>query len=184
MTEKEFYQKGVYRKEDTKSNITVGRKIKSILLVILIIVFGIWLRNKIVELSYPSVSDPYETINDLNHLTKDTKKLAMEFLIRCEEEDLPVKVVETYRTPERQELLYNQGRNAEGPVVTWTKESVHTKRRAFDICKRGDNPYGDEEFFRRCAEIGEEVGLTAGYYWEVKDGPHFENYKWDNKFIY
>lgn len=161
-----------------------GRSLILFLILILTLSFMIQIRNKIVELSYPKVSDPYLIINDLNQLTKDTKKLAMEFLIRCEEEGLDVRVVETYRTPERQEFLFNQGRTSEGQVVTWTKDSVHTKRRAFDICKRGDDPYGDEEFFRRCGEIGEEVGLTAGYYWEVKDGPHFENYHWYNRFIH
>lgn len=170
------------RKE--KPKITIGRLMILFLLLILVIVVGVRIRNEILKLSYPSIEDPYEVINDLNHLTKDTKELAIEFLMRCEEEGLDVKVVETYRTPERQELLFNQGRSDDGPVVTWTKESVHTKRRAFDICKRGEDPYGDDEFFRRCGEIGEEIGLTSGYYWKVKDGPHFQNYNWYNKFIH
>lgn len=126
-----------------------------------------------------SYDNPQAIITDLDELTPKTKELALEFLERCEEEGLKVKITETYRTKERQEKLYAQGRTEEGPVVTWTKNSKHTTRRAFDICQQGDNPYGDEEFFRKCAEIGKEVGLSPGYYWERhQDKPHYELDKW------
>lgn len=121
-----------------------------------------------------------EIISDLNELSPRTRELAIEFLEKCEENGLSVRITETYRTQARQDMLYEQGRTASGPIVTWTKNSKHTKRRAFDICEDNtDDPYGDLEFFRRCAEIGKEVGLTPGYYFErYQDMPHFELSRW------
>lgn len=122
---------------------------------------------------------PEVVISDLGELTPKTQALAEDFLARCQEEGLPVLITETYRTQDRQDYLYEQGRTREGPVVTWTRQSSHTDRRAFDICKEGPDPYGDEDFFRRCAEIGLEVGLSPGYYWETcQDKPHFEYDPW------
>ena len=152
-------------------------------LIIGLIFLGISIRNQIAMRSYPKVYGQ-EVISDLNQLTPDTKKLAMKFLERCEEEGLGVRITETYRTQKRQDELYSQGRDTDGPRVTWTKDSMHTRRRAFDIAKAGDDPYGDTEFFARCAKIGEEVGLESGHYWRVKDSPHFQNYKWWNRVIY
>lgn len=155
---------------------------------LLAIAFGlailvVTLRNEIVKASFSPINEN-EIISDLNQLTPDTKKLALEFLSRCEEEGLAVKIVETYRTQKRQDHLYAQGRNTDGPRVTWTKNSVHTRRRAFDIVKAGEDPYGDEEFFEKCAKIGEEVGLEAGHYWTVRDSGHFQNFNWWNRFWY
>lgn len=148
-----------------------------------LIFLGITLRNAIVKASYPSVNRN-EIISDLDQLTPDTKKLALEFLEKCEEVGLNVKIIETYRSQERQNQLYAQGRTTDGPRVTWTEDSMHTKRRAFDIVKAGEDPYGDEKFFEECAKIGREVGLEAGYYWRVKDMGHFQNYNWWNRFWY
>lgn len=164
----------------------LARLFKRILLiggVLLLIGMGIMLRNQIVMASFPPINEN-EIISDLNQLTPDTKKLALEFLSRCEAEGLDVKIIETYRTQKRQDYLYAQGRNTDGPRVTWTKSSVHTRRRAFDIVKRGEDPYGDEEFFEKCAKIGEEVGLEAGHYWTVRDSGHFQNFNWWNRFWY
>ena len=126
-----------------------------------------------------SLKDSTEQIREISELTPHTQKLCKEFLIRCENEGLPVIITETYRSQKRQDELFRQGRETDGPVVTWTKNSRHTKRRAFDIAKRGPDPYGDEEFFRKCAEIGKEVGLNPGYFWDdYQDKPHYELDAW------
>lgn len=126
--------------------------------------------------------DQYSTeiITDLDELSPKTKELALEFLRRCEEEGLSVRITETYRTQARQDILYEQGRTTPGQIVTWTRNSKHTQRRAFDIAEdHTEDPYGNLEFFRRCAEIGREVGLTSGYYFEGnQDMPHFELNAW------
>ena len=124
------------------------------------------------EYKGPVTSD---VISDIEQLSPKTKELALEFLARCEAEGLPVQITETYRTQERQNALYEQGRSLPGPIVTWTKNSKHTQGLAFDICKAGGDPYGDDDFFRRCAEIGREVGLSPGYFWEKNpDKPHYQ----------
>lgn len=125
---------------------------------------------------------PNQAISDLNELTPKTRKKAYKFLERCEEEGLDVIITETYRTKERQDYLYSLGREVDGNIVTWTKNSRHTDRYAFDICKNGADPYGDTEFFKRCAEIGREVGLNPGYYWEnYQDMPHYQYDTWWNR---
>ena len=126
-----------------------------------------------------SLKDSTEQIREISELTPHTQKLCKEFLNRCENAGLPVIITETYRSQKRQDELFKQGRETDGPVVTWTKNSRHTKRRAFDIAKRGPDPYGDEEFFRKCAEIGKEVGLNPGYFWDdYQDKPHFQFDAW------
>lgn len=126
-----------------------------------------------------SLKDSTEQIREISELTPHTQKLCKEFLNRCENAGLPVIITETYRSQKRQDELFKQGRETDGPVVTWTKNSRHTKRRAFDIAKRGPDPYGDEEFFRKCAEIGKEVGLNPGYFWDdYQDKPHYEWNAW------
>lgn len=77
---------------------------------------------------------------------------AGEFLLRdCEALNLQFRITEAYRTQERQNQLYAQGRVKPGKVVTWTKNSMHTKKLALDIvplnCKIEDieqvaNRYG------------------------------------------
>lgn len=155
-------------------------------LIILLLIFIVFPRVGLYEFlfdrgQYEDInSATTEIISDLEELSPKTRKLALEFLEKCEEEGLSVRITETYRTQARQDMLYEQGRTAPGPIVTWTRNSKHIQRRAFDICENNtDDPYGDLEFFRKCAEIGREVGLTPGYYFEeVQDMPHYELNKW------
>lgn len=80
-----------------------------------------------------------------------------------------VTVVETARTQERQDWLYEQGRSRSGPVVTWTRDSAHTRGEAVDVLIDGswDNAAG----FARLQRIAREEGLrTLG----MKDPGHLE----------
>lgn len=118
-----------------------------------------------------------ERISDINELDEDTKVLCLEFLRICKEQGLNVRITETYRTQERQNWLYSQGRTREGKKVTWTTRSYHTTRRAFDICRNEKGrEYDDSDgFFRKCAEIAKRLGLTCGYYWtNYQDKPHIQ----------
>lgn len=135
---------------------------------------------------YTSISDPLVRIDSLDQLNEKTREAAVLFLEIAEDEGLEVLITETYRTQERQEYLYTLGRTAEGNVVTWTTNSEHTKRSAFDIAKnvRGEE-YNDREFFREAAEIGKRIGLEAGYFWADgrQDMPHFQM-NWYGRVIY
>lgn len=80
-----------------------------------------------------------------------------------------VTIVETARSQERQDWLYEQGRSRSGPVVTWTRASAHTRGEAVDVLIDGawDNAAG----FARLQRIAREEGLrTLG----MKDPGHLE----------
>jgi len=122
-------------------------------------------------------TDPLLRISSLDELDDKTREAAELFLRIARDQGLNVTITETYRTQERQDYLYTQGRTRGGAVVTWTRNSRHTKRDAFDIAK--DSPgheYDDTAFFKKCADIGESIGLEAGFYWKngQQDMPHFQ----------
>lgn len=80
-----------------------------------------------------------------------------------------VTLVETTRSQDRQDWLFAQGRTRSGPVVTWTRDSAHTRGEAVDVMIDGswDNAAG----FARLQRIAREEGLrTLG----MKDPGHLE----------
>jgi uncharacterized protein YcbK (DUF882 family) len=70
-----------------------------------------------------------------------------------------VKVSETYRSQSRQDALYAQGRQAPGPVVTWTQNSKHTQGRAVDVLLGGGNASPDA--YATLQRIAKEEGLRT-----------------------
>lgn len=157
---------------------------------LILFIISIWVRSIVTREEsmgeYTSLSDPLDRIDSLDQLNEKTREAALLFLEIAKDEGLEVLITETYRSQERQEYLYTLGRTAEGNVVTWTKNSEHTKRSAFDIAKnvRGEE-YSDREFFRKAAEIGKRIGLEPGYYWTDgrQDMPHFQM-NWYGRVIY
>lgn len=92
-------------------------------------------------------------------------------------------IVEGYRSPERQDILYNQGRTTPGPKVTEKKggESKHNSwpSLAADIGFWGEDGQEDysEENYRLFYELWQEH--TKGFIWggtwkSLPDRPHFE----------
>lgn len=80
-----------------------------------------------------------------------------------------VTVVETVRSQSRQNTLFAQGRSVPGPVVTWTRHSMHTKGLAADLVVDGawKNPLG----YAHLAAVAREEGLrTLG----ARDPGHVE----------
>jgi peptidoglycan L-alanyl-D-glutamate endopeptidase CwlK len=80
-----------------------------------------------------------------------------------------VTIVETTRSQDRQDWLFEQGRSRAGQVVTWTRDSAHTRGEAVDVMIDGsyDNPQG----FARLQQIAKEEGLrTLG----ARDPGHLE----------
>lgn len=114
---------------------------------------------------------------DLSELTKNAQTAFYMFKQRCQENGLDFIVTETYRSQERQNYLYEQGRTRPGKVVTWTKNSRHTSRRAWDIVKRlpnGNVDYSDKTFYQKCGNVAKELNITWGGTWKQADTPHFE----------
>ena len=116
-----------------------------------------------------------KVIRDVAELTDNAKAACELFLEECKRQGLNVLITETYRSQERQDYLYAQGRTRAGKKVTWTKNSRHTSRRAWDICKnvKGEE-YSDTAFFKACGKIAKSLGITWGGEWKTPDLPHFE----------
>lgn len=121
------------------------------------------------------------TCRDINELTAVAQAACRLFLNECKKSGLNIFITETYRSQERQNELYEQGRtklwDSNGKrlnVVTWTKHSRHTSRRAWDIACKGKDLY-NMSVLRRCGEIAAKLGITWGGTWESSpDYPHFE----------
>lgn len=112
---------------------------------------------------------------DIKELTPNAQKACEMFLSECGKQGLKVLITETYRSQQRQDYLYAQGRTAKGKKVTWTKNSRHTSRRAWDICQNiKGQEYSNTTFFRRCGEIARGLGIIWGGDWSTPDMPHFE----------
>ena len=122
-----------------------------------------------------TMSNITEACRDISELAPNAQKACKLFLEKCEENGLKVRITETYRSQKRQNYLYEQGRTRSGNVVTWTKNSRHTSRRAWDICKdvKGQE-YSDSGFFKACGQIAKELNITWGGTWKQADTPHFE----------
>ena len=121
------------------------------------------------------MSDVTKTVRDINQLTPNAQEACKLFLDKCKESNLNVLITETYRSQARQDYLYAQGRTRPGNKVTWTKNSRHTSRRAWDICKNvKGQEYSDNSFFKKCGEIAAQLGIVWGGNWSTPDTPHFE----------
>lgn len=114
-----------------------------------------------------------EVIKSLDELLPVAKRACELFLLACERAGLDIFVTETFRSQARQDYLYAQGRDREGAIVTWTRNSRHTSRLAWDIAVRGENLY-DKNVLTACGAIAESLGITWGGTWSTPDMPHFE----------
>ena len=118
--------------------------------------------------------DITKVCNDITELDQDTQAAVKEFVRICKEKGLPIKIFETYRPQARQDYLYAQGRTRPGNKVTWTLNSFHTTRRAFDVIHKDLLWNAPESFWKAVAEVGKSIGLNSGYYWTKQDRPHFQ----------
>lgn len=111
---------------------------------------------------------------DLGELLPEVRKGAEVLLAECKRQGLDIIITETYRPQERQDYLYEQGRTRPGRKVTWTRNSFHTTRRAFDVCQ---NVKGDEYnpvVLMKVAHLAKLLGFNAGAYWKKQDIPHIQ----------
>lgn len=116
---------------------------------------------------------------DLDELHPYLKEKALELISECSKQGINVLITETYRSVERQDYLYAQGRTRPGSIVTNAKgsamSSYHQWRLAFDVC---NNKKGDEyniTILNKIGAIGMKLGLEWGGSWTgFKDTPHFQ----------
>lgn len=84
-------------------------------------------------------------------------------------------ITETYRSQERQNYLYAQGRTRPGQIVTWTLDSNHKSRLAWDIAVCPPQSLYDVTTLSRVGAIARKLGITWGGDWTNNiDRPHFE----------
>lgn len=106
---------------------------------------------------------------------------------KAEEKGIPIQITEGYRTDERQDALYAQGRTAPGNIVTNARggESYHNYGLAVDYAVESDgqviwdvsydgNDNGKSDW-KEVADIAKDLGFTWGGDWEdFKDYPHLQ----------
>lgn len=98
--------------------------------------------------------EAFRSTNEMAQLDPEMRGPLQGMLAAAQAEGIQLRVNETYRPTERQELLFKQGRDGTGSVVTWTLTSDHTTRRAADL-----QPVGGD--------------VERGWQWIQENGPRF-----------
>jgi peptidoglycan LD-endopeptidase CwlK len=86
----------------------------------------------------------------------------------------------TRRTQAEQQVLYNQGRTAPGPIVTWILQSKHLTGDAFDfVIMFGGKPDWSmfhKTLWQEAIDIGKGLGLTQviGKDGHIKEYAHLQ----------
>ena len=117
-----------------------------------------------------SAADPTTPIKALDAVAPELRSRVQRVIDRMKGEyGHDVSIVETARSQERQDRLYEQGRTRPGAVVTWTRDSAHTRGDAVDVIV--DGSWENAQGFARLQRIAREEGLrTLG----MKDPGHLE----------
>lgn len=111
---------------------------------------------------------------DIKQLTPLAQEACSLFLEECKKQGVSIFLTETYRSQQRQDWLYQQGRTRPGQVVTWTRSSNHTPRMAWDIAVSPPNNLYDAKIIAKAGAIAGKLGITWGGTWKTPDTPHFE----------
>jgi hypothetical protein len=128
---------------------------------------------------------------DIDTLSPDGRAWFQRFRSHAEGEGLVYLhhwiVTSFFRDQEFQDWLWAQGRTRPGPQVTWTRNSRHTSRRAWDIVIR-DPQTGKIDWnvtkadvdldhlpdYVEMAEVGRKMGLVVGMDFSHPDPGHYE----------
>lgn len=116
------------------------------------------------------------TCRDLAELTLPAQNACRLLFQECYKAGIRnIFITETYRSPARQQYLYAQGRTRPGPVVTWTLNSNHASRLAWDIAVGPPQALYDIATLNKVGAIARKLGITWGGDWSRNiDRPHFE----------
>ena len=114
-------------------------------------------------------------------LKPDAQNACLKFLRLCTEAGLNIKIIQTLRDAEYQHHLYEQGRTAPGKIVTkcdgYKNKSRHQSGEAWDavvLDDDGDIDWTNISQYKKMADIGVKMGLTAGFFFSFRDLDHFE----------
>lgn len=120
----------------------------------------------------------------IKDLLPEAQDAYYEFEWKLQSENVKFLVTSTYRDQECQDWLYEQGRSRPGKIVTWTRNSRHTSRKAWDIVILNDKTPTwnikvdvDKDMipdYEEAAKIGRKMGLVVGMDFKTVDACHFE----------
>ncbi len=116
------------------------------------------------------------TCRDLAELLPVAQTACRLLFQQCYREGIKdIFITETYRSQARQNYLYAQGRTRPGKIVTWTLQSNHTSRLAWDIAVAPPKNLYDVDTLTKVGAIARKLGITWGGDWARRiDRPHFE----------
>lgn len=122
--------------------------------------------------------DQCRNTKELNPLCQILLNKALEVI---KAEGISPLIVETYRSQARQDFLYSQGRTVKGTKVTWTLNSIHTKRNAVDVVpqmmvsgKMTAIWNANDKETKKIISIMTKYGFESGGNWATPDSPHFQ----------
>ena len=120
-----------------------------------------------------------KSVGMISQLQPAFQEQAAQLILRGLAAGLRPEIVEGYRTQERQDELYEQGRSQPGQVVTKAKKSMHTQGLAIDIAQLDENgniTYDTTPgFWEQMGAIGKSLGMIWGGDWKsIQDKPHFQ----------
>ena len=117
-----------------------------------------------------------QTCRDLSELKCNAQTACRLLFQECYKAGIQnIFITETYRSQERQKYLYAQGRTRPGAVVTWTLNSNHSSRLAWDIAVSPPQGLYDVAVLNKVGAIARRLGITWGGDWRNNiDRPHFE----------
>jgi len=116
---------------------------------------------------------------NISTLRKDAQGKAREWLLKCLEAGINVKIITGTRTYQEQDGLYAQGRTKAGTKVTnapggysWHNFGVGWDFVVFDA---NGQPQWESPLMERCGRIAESLGLEWGGHWTgFQDTPHIQ----------
>jgi peptidoglycan LD-endopeptidase CwlK len=119
----------------------------------------------------------------IEDLSKEAQVKCLEFIKKCTEAGLNIKIIQTLRDQQYQNFLYQQGRTTGtiGKIVTKCdgikNKSRHQSGLAWDAVVLNDDGtinWTDAVLYKKLADIAVGMGLVAGYYFSFRDLDHFE----------
>lgn len=134
------------------------------------------LTKQLININKP-VEKPAVVLARPDKLTPLVERKANEIVALMEKRGMPVRVVEGFRSVQKQDELYAQGRTKPGAIVTTARggESFHNYGVAVDFVFRKEGYNATQKQWEILGKVGESVGFEWGGRWtKFVDRPHFE----------
>ena len=117
-------------------------------------------------------------IQRLSEVNNDLAKACMQIIQSAKNLGYSLIVAEGYRSAEKQNSYYAQGRTKPGKVITYKKgnEGKHTQRKAvdFDFVVNGKQSNAQNNNWNVIGQFAKELGLIWGGDWKLRDYRHVE----------